>query len=330
MERLRKILKDEDGNVIVLTALLLTVIMAMSALAIDIGYVAAARAQMQAAVDASALAGASGLMYDHGEATNRAITVAAANDCMNDAVVVTTGDVSFPAADQVRVQASRTLNLFFAPVIGINTATVNVFAVAEFGVLNGVGNLKPFAIPYDEYNPFPLGQPVVLKAGAIGADATSPSFFYPVDFPPINRGTPITGASEYYDNILNGADDLIYIGDELQIEPGNMVGPTVQGINDLIAMDPTAYWDSTGGPDGAGGVVSDFPGYSSPRILKIPFYDFNIVPDSGRNSVIVIRLGAFFLEGMQGRDVIGRFIEITAPGSMGPGPSSLYGVHLIQ
>ena len=26
-------------------------------------------------------------------------------------------------------------------------------------------------------------------------------------------------------------------------EPGNMVGPTTQGIDDLIAQDPDAYWD---------------------------------------------------------------------------------------
>ena len=33
-------------------------------------------------------------------------------------------------------------------------------------------------------------------------------------------------------------------GDLLLMEPGNMVGPTTQGIEDLIAQDPDAYWDT--------------------------------------------------------------------------------------
>ena len=123
---------------------------------------------------------------------------------------------------------------------------------------------------------------------------------------------------------MNGSIDPVYIGDELLVEPGNMVGPTIQGINYLISLDPNVYWDGT---QTAG---SAYPGFSSPRIIKVPFYDPNFPPDPGRDTVIVIRLGAFFLEGTQGRDVIGRFIEITTSGSWGGGPSSLMGVKLVQ
>ena len=33
---------------------------------------------------------------------------------------------------------------------------------------------------------------------------------------------------------------MVRIGDVLQIEPGNMVGPTKQGVDELIGMDPHA------------------------------------------------------------------------------------------
>jgi hypothetical protein len=53
-------------------------------------------------------------------------------------------------------------------------------------------------------------------------------------------------------------------------------------------------------------------------------------PDSGRNSVIVVKLAAFFVEGMQGKNVMGRFLQITTGGTWGPGPSDLMGVKLVQ
>ncbi len=200
------------------------------------------------------------------------------------------------------------------------TADITATAIAAFGSLSGTGDLKPWAIPDLE---FTLGVQVVLKAGALGAPGTEAGYFYPVDFPPQNQGTPIPGAQAYEENIINGSTMTIFIGDELLVEPGNMVGPTIQGINDIVALDPSAYW---AGDHVAG---SNFPDFTSPRICKIPFYDVNFPPDSGRNTVIVIRLGAFFLEGTQGRDVIGRFIRITTGGIWGPGPSDLMGVKLV-
>ena len=316
-----KIIKREEGNVLVIIAFAMLVIMGFSAVGIDMGVMLTARNQLQSAVDAAALGGASGLIVSQAEATSRAITFAGLNTCINEPVTITAADVTFPTASRVMVQATRVLNLFFARVLGINSTNITVSAVAGLGILTGTGDLKPFAIPDLNY---PLGVQVILKAGALGAPGTSAGFFYPVDFPPINRGTPITGAQAYNYNIINGSDGPIYIGDELLVEPGNMIGPTIHAIDYLMSLDPNASWNGTQV------VASVYPGSSSPRIFKIPFYDPNFPPDSGRNTVIVIRLGAFFLEGTQGRDVIGRFISITTSGSWGGGPSSLMGVKLVE
>jgi hypothetical protein len=315
--------REERGNVLAIVAGAIFAIFGMGALAIDVGYVLTARNQLQAAVDASALAGGAGLIVDEATAVTKAVFFAGQNNCVNQPVVITAGDVSFPNPARVRVQAARLLDLYFGRVLGLNTINITAVAVAEVGSLNGVGKLKPWAIPDLNY---PLGEPVVLKAGELGAPGTDAGFFYPVDFPPLNRGTPITGGSVYEENIVNGSADPIWIGDELQVEPGNQVGPTAHGIQVLMDMDPNAYWDNSSNIV----VDSDYPGYSSPRIVKIPFYDPNYPPDSGRNTVEVIRLGAFFLEGVQGRNVYGRFIEITAPGYWGSTYTSLYGIKLVE
>lgn len=315
--------ETEKGSALVFTALAMAVILAFSAVAIDLGVVATARSQLQTAVDASALAGASGLFISEDEAIQRAITFAGLNECINEPVIITEANVTFPDSDRVRVEATHVIDLYFAKVFGKHTANIHAAAVAEMGPLSGTSAVKPWAIPDLDYV---LGDLVVLKTGYLGAPGAPSSFFYPVDFPPLNKGTPIPGAQEYWDNILTGSDGPIEIGDMLQLEPGNMVGPTRQAVLELIAMDPNAYWD--GGSNTI--KASDFPEFTSPRVCKVSMYDINFPPDPGRNYVTVVRLGAFFLEGMQGKDVHGRFIAITTSGDWGPGDTDLYGVKLVE
>lgn len=316
-------MKRERGSTIVFVALTMAVILGFSALAIDLGVVATARNQLQGAVDAAALAGATGLFTSEDEATDRAIVFAGLNDCINEPVLITGGDVSFPEANQVRVEADHEIDLYFARILGRNTTDIVAEAVAELVTLSGSAGVKPWAIPDSDYV---LGDLVTLKVGYIGAPGAPSSYFYCVDFPPLNKGTPIPGAQEYYQNILEGSDMVIEIGDQLQVEPGNMVGPTRHGVDDLIAQDPNAYWDLETNTIGG----SDFPEFTSPRVAKVSMYDINEPPDPGRTYVTVIRLRAFFIESMEGRNVMGRFISITTGGEPGPGPSDLYGVRLIE
>ena len=111
-------------------------------------------------------------------------------------------------------------------------------------------------------------------------------------------------------------------------EPGNMVGPTRQGIEDLIARDAGASW-------GANGIVgSRFdPPTSSPRVVPIGVMDidnFLSQDPTGANGVVrMVNIYGFFVEGMgdvdlatgamtlspNGRSVIGRIMTIPATAS---------------
>jgi hypothetical protein len=316
--------EGERGSTLVFTAIAMAVILVVSAIAIDLGVIGAAKSQLQNAMDASALAGASGLFDDEATATQLAITFASLNECMNDPVMIGEANVTFPDSNQVRVEETHPIDLYFAKVIGINTADIYATATAAIGGLSGTGRVKPWAIPDFDYV---LGDSVLLKSGSSDPPSANSSFFYCVDFPPLNKGTPLTGANEYADNILYGSDGLIEIGDQLLIEPGNMQGPTKAPVEELIAMDPYATWNlSTSRIDN-----SDFPEFTSPRVCKISMYDPNFPPEPGKNYVTVVRLGAFFLEDITPPGhVIGRFIEITTGGVWGPGDSDLYGVKLVQ
>jgi hypothetical protein len=314
-------IENEEGNILALSVAAMLAMIVFASAAIDVGCLLTAKNQIQSGVDASALAGASGLIDNQTVATQRAVTLAGSNNYCGRPIILYSGDISFPLTDRVLVQTSQTVPLFFSRIVGIETAQVSAVAMAEMAPLVGTNGQRPWGIPDMSYS---HGECVVIKSGQLGAPATNPSFYYPIDFPALNKGNPESGASIYVENIIYGSPYLVEIGDVLQVEPGNMVGPTRQGINELIAMDPAAYWDGNCVANSA------YPGTSSPRIVKIPFYDPNDPPSSGRNSITVVGLGAFFVQEMQGKDVIGVFMNKVTHGKFGQGHSMLKGLRLVM
>jgi len=189
------------------------------------------------------------------------------------------------------------------------------------------GQIGPSGEPPSGYSyPADNGLQVTLKVGSPSATISS-GFFYAVDFPPLNRGTPVTGGNTYNDNIATcGPGSFVAIDDQLQVEPGNMVGPTKKGAEDLIALDLNAVWDSTCN------CVNSPLGISSPRMIRIGFFDPRVPVVSGRNYVTVIKVGGFFIEGVQSNgDVTGRYTQVLAfGGPPDPNCSFLKTVQLVK
>lgn len=155
-----------------------------------------------------------------------------------------------------------------------------------------------------------LGLELVLHAGT-PADAPEPGQYWSVDLPPVNKGTPVPGGDEYRENIARCNPASIEKGDWLQTEPGLMVGPTNQGMRDLIAQDPDAEWD-----DATQSVINSAFAVS-PRIVLIPIHDPRIPINNGRTDLLqVTKVAAFFMERMTGpAEVRGRFLKVRAPGA---------------
>ena len=64
---IKDLFRNKEGNVMVIVAAAMVVVLGMAAVGIDVGYIFTAKNQLQTAVDASALAGASGLLYNQAE-----------------------------------------------------------------------------------------------------------------------------------------------------------------------------------------------------------------------------------------------------------------------
>ena len=149
------------------------------------------------------------------------------------------------------------------------------------------------------------GLQLVLKSN--NQSKTAPSFYNPWDLP----GS--VGGDDYRDNIGGCNSHLAEIGDDMTPENGNMVGPTKEGTDMLIAQDPNAYWNTS-----CNCVKGSDPKYgTSPRIRVLPLYDPMIYETgqqtgkSGPQLKIVNYLG-FFVEGVTGAgQVTGRITPIS-------------------
>ena len=186
------------------------------------------------------------------------------------------------------------------------------------GNANGAYDQEPYNPLLTGYIPDPYPGNTLSPGGDLGLELTlksdndtkpTPGQYQAIDLPPVNRGTPVTGGAEYERNIAACNAANVWPGDWLQLEPGNMVGPTNQGMRDLIAQDPDAYWDP---------ITQSVQGSKfqiSPRIVLIPIHDPRIPIESGRNTVQVTKVAAFFMEQMEGNaEVRGRFLKVRNPG----------------
>ncbi len=163
------------------------------------------------------------------------------------------------------------------------------------------------------------GMQMTLKNGD-SFDNISSGWFLGLNLPDAN-GNPTNGGSTYRDNIANCNKHVFAIGDSVEVESkqGNMVGPTKQGVLDLLALDSGAAWSSsTQSIQGscAPGVCGDAKYHSSsPRIVPVALFNLDAFfagTPNGKSSVPIVNLMGFFVEGMaaNGKDVLGRLVAI--------------------
>jgi Flp pilus assembly protein TadG len=243
----------------------------------------------------------------------------------------------------------------------MNTADIGATATAEAAPANAMTCVKPFTIPdkwiekqtppwdgndtYDAFNnkgvplanpdiyipsydangaPNPnytgynqesnRGQVLVIRAGT-GNNITV-SFYFSLSM--VND----MGGDDYRWNIGNCNKHIYHVGDALLQEPGAMEGPTIQGIEENIARDPGAHWNTA-----TNTVEGSAYGNHSPRIFPLPLYD-PIVYDSGKRNgrnadLVTANWIGFFADYVQGNQIFGRIMPIAGIyDKAGPAPNA--------
>lgn len=354
MWQLRKFRQDQRGATMIMVCVLMVLIFAFAVLAIDMSLIQLAKNQLQNAADAAVLAAA--IIYgnsnrDQVAATNEAIRIAGLNRAIQTTqqpVTITAADVSFPTDIRVRVQTHRTdstadpVQLYFMRVLAAdhdNLGNMSASAAAELTPLSGTNCLKPWVFPdrwddtdgdsvwdagefYDPNTtgyrvPDDVGTVITLKFNA-GGSTPKMGWYQPVKFGAVNRGGPHCNGGDCYRTYISECEPyMIIVGDTLEFEMGNMVGPTRQGWSDLIALDPNAYFNT------ATGTIENSAYTVSPRLIKIAMYDPTvgvIFSSSGgaEKYTEITKLGMLFIEDLAsgGNEVpvTARFVQYSTSG----------------
>jgi hypothetical protein len=176
----------------------------------------------------------------------------------------------------------------------------------------GTGWIAPPTTPND------YGQELTLKVGNPG-DSINPGWFQALDLSPAPDSTCTNGGAQCYkDAIMGCAGGTWKIGDEVPKENGNMVGPTNQGTQDLIDLDPLADWDTTNkliinSCANPSAYTCSQPGYTmSPRVVAIPVFDLELYMATGgpgNGTVKIVNILGFFVDSVGAGTVTGYLIN---------------------
>ena len=145
--------RRDCGQAAVVTVLFLVVLLGMAAAVLDVGSWYREDRELQATMDAAALAAAQALPDDPGAANTLAAEYATKNGGGLDGVEITRTTIE---NDTVKVTGSRPAPGFFSKVFGIDSVTVNGTAKARSGVLANAKWAAPIAV--DEQHPFLQGK----------------------------------------------------------------------------------------------------------------------------------------------------------------------------
>lgn len=306
LSKFRSLVISERGSVIALVAIGFTVLMGMVALVSDVGLLYLKQNKIAHAMDAAALAGAQELPDNPSQAVALAKEYAQLNGVNPDKTSVKVLDNNRSLA----VSSEMDVDLIFARFLGKETGRVNAQAKAKVAPVKSMNGAVPFSVQDQNLN---YGQEYVLKVGAGQWHDDPHSWFGALDY--TGGGG---GANEYREMVIEGYSGKIAVGDIIEIESGNMSGPTVQGVEERISSCnhfPKCTWDNYE-PD-------------CRRVIYIP-----VVKLIDERHVQVVGFGAFFLKAVEGHgnenNVIGYFVRdvISAEIDDGLGEYGLQGIKL--
>ena len=161
----------------------------------------------------------------------------------------------------------------------------------------------------------------------------NPSWWNAFRFPEEDSGGQGGGTDRFRDRVKGCRDNdpPLGVGSEVAVEPGSFGQPAKDAFDDLIALDPTAVWNSAAnGGDGCVTTSGSMTCRSSPRVRPMVLFDPSQGPDqAGTQPFVLSNLIAIFVESTSGGgtnvQITVRFVEYTGSiaAAGGAGSSSL-------
>jgi Flp pilus assembly protein TadG len=297
-----RFLKKEDGAVLMLFALLMPVVLGCAAMVVDFGIQYGSKVRLQNIAQAAALAAAQDALQDPSLARDKAYEYLDLNGVQAHEAQV---EISQPEGS-ARVTVTRESDYYFARILGFRTADISANAKAVSVGISSFTGAAPLGIMTED---FVYGQKYKLKYG-------SPPELGSGNFGALRLGG--SGANNYEYNLKHGYPGELKVGDIVNIEPGNMSGPTKRAIEYRFAQDnripPNTFYDHD---------------RDAPQILYVPVVEPYGVSGSHVHSVKILGFAAFFVTGIPGSgnesEIEGYFIRTVKSGGGSEGQAN-YGL----
>lgn len=282
---LRRLIENQNGAVFVILAAVISVLIGFTALVTDIGLIAVNRQMMVNLMDAAALSGCQ-------ELPDEALSIQEARDYvqLND---FDPAQAAYDVSDdkkRITVSGSKNVSLAFAKIFGFYSQTVSATATAELQALISYYGVAPLIIRDTTILSITPGTLTTLKYG--NPDLAPGNF----------AGLSLSGTDDtaYINDLTYGYQSTLRVGQEVLTKPGNMAGPTQDGMVARISQchDACTYDNFVTG---------------CPRVVIIPVYKDQTF--EGRSYLTICGFTSFFIKEVVNKDTInGYFIETIAEG----------------
>ncbi len=303
-------LLGEKGSVLILLTVALSVMLTISALAVDVGIAYCQGARLQNAADAAVLAGGRLLPVKEGDEEKQEVIERRMEEYLekngvspDEIQAVAFTDSIGGSYYGVGLTLSTLSKTGFAKILGVDGIPVGKEAGVKVRPSLSADDVVPVSVVREELDLLlEQGQTehIILKYG--GGDGSNGSFGA-INLSGVTGG----GANQYSNWITSGYTTEIAIGETMYpIEPGNMAGPTSKAFNDRY-ISCTHFTDS-------GGCTAEHFEPSCRRVVKIPVVEYI---DS--QNVNIVGFAVFILEdcyanGNSG-EVQGSYVEAVVAGT---------------
>lgn len=327
---MRFVFKNESGQVMVLFAMLMVVLVGATALCVDYGLTAREARILQNAADSAALAAApfipdctedevkaKALEYAEKNGVDKTQTEVEVFDSTSYSLPETGQDSNVEVRRQmfVTVTTTSTVKFYFSRIFGINEKNISRKATASLSAVIGLKGCVPFSIDINEFESAVANNDYYMTLKFGGGSGTQGAYGA------LALAGP--GASVYKDCIINGYNGLVSVGDVVDTSNGNMSGPTEEGVQKRY--NACTHYSSSGG------CTPEHYDKNCPRIMMIPVVDY-----IEKHTVQIMGFAPFLLDSYHGSGnecfVYGTYLpSFITEGETDPSiPSSSYGPYTVK
>ncbi|WZL72721.1 Tad domain-containing protein [Clostridiaceae bacterium 35-E11] len=286
LKMVKNIFHEEKGNVLVLVSLIITLLLGMTGLVIDGGALYTVKSHLEKSARAAVLSGAQELTAETVVVASIVKDVLTAHHAQDHLV-----SLNIELGKYAKIHLKQEVPLTFMNLFGFHSAPVEVTATAQILQMGRANGAAPLGI--DESIPLEYYKEYQLKV-----DQTEVSHG---NFGVLALGGP--GSQTYEDNLRNGYQGEIKLGDIIETQTGNIAGKTRTVINERISACPYS--------------AGDMNHRDCPRILLVPIYQPYFYTTNQLKEIKIKGFAYFYImEPMSNNDtsITGMFIKKVGTG----------------